>query len=388
VSRLASRPLDLARRLWEICVIHGLEHGRVALLTKLYHAAVDEQAGLKILNILFDQSPAGRDVPPPPATAPEREPGDLELVARSMASLPRQLVRAAQATPRTLRHLDQVPTMRNLPGTGSLSRAADQTYRLLTRDQDGEIVTQPTGKAPSISMGGPISAHRRFSFISLDLTTLKSIKDQAPGTTLNDVVVALCAGALRRRLKARGDLLTEPLVAAVPISVRRSQDEEGNHISMMYVRIPTDEPDPQERLRRSREVMSAAKSVHGAVPAPVMQDAAFTTPPAMLGRAARTMAVLGSNGWIDPPHNVTISNVPGWQAPLYCAGAKVIAQYPVNVLLDGMAASLTFLSYMDHMDVGITTDRDNVPDVWELAQDFGAELDEMATRLSTAGHTK
>jgi diacylglycerol O-acyltransferase / wax synthase len=95
--------------------------------------------------------------------------------------------------------------------------------------------------------------------------------------------------------------------------------------------------------------------------------------------------MLGSNGWVDPPHNVTISNVPGWLAPLYCAGAEVIAQYPVNVLLDGLAASLTFLSYQDQMDVGITTDRDNAPDVWELAQDFEDELSLMAERFGAAG---
>ncbi len=384
VARIASRPLDKARPLWEIHVIHGLEHGRVAMLTKIHHAAVDGVSGIELLSILLDDTAEGRDVEPePPMSSPESEPSDVELLARGVGSLPRQVARAARSLPRTLRHLDQVPTMRNLPGAGTLSTAADETYRLLTRHHDGEIVTQPAGKAPRISMGGPVSPHRRFAFASLDLPTVKAIKAQLPGLTVNDVVIALCAGAMRRRLLARGDDLSEPLIAGVPISTGQpgKTDSGGNHISMMYVQIPTDRPDVVERLQRSHEVMIAAKTLHNAVPVPVMQNASYATPAATLARAARTLSILSWNGWVDPPHNVTISNIPGSRVPLYCAGARVIGQYPVNVLLDGLAASLTVLSYQDDLNLGITVDRDNVPDVWDLADDFITELDEMAMRL-------
>jgi diacylglycerol O-acyltransferase / wax synthase len=380
VSRLASRPLDQARPLWELYVIHGLENNRTAMLAKVHHAAVDAMSGIELLGTLLDPTPEIREFAPPEDVAPpEPEPSDLQLAAMGIADLPRQAGRAARALPRTLRQLDQSPTMRHLPGTGTLSRAADQVYQALTGDKDGEIPASPAGKAPRISMGGPLSAHRRFGFTTLDLNTVKAIRRNVPGTTINDIVVALSAGALRRRLQARGDLPADPLIAGVPISVRSSAEgAEGNHISMMYIQLPTNEPDILARINRSHEVMEAVKILHHAVPAPLMQESSYTTPPAALGGAVGLMAILGSNEWVDPPHNVTISNIPGSRSPLYLAGAKVLARYPVNVLLDGLAASVTLLSYQDAMDLGITVERDHVPDIWDLVDDFVAELDAMA----------
>jgi diacylglycerol O-acyltransferase / wax synthase len=253
-------------------VIHGLENNRTAMLTKIHHAAVDGVSGVELLGTILDPTSEIREFAPPDEDKPpEPEPSDLQLAALGIGALPRQAARAARALPRTLRQMDHVPTMRNLPGAGTLSRAADQVYRALTRDKDGEILSHPAGKAPRITMGGSVTAHRRFAFTTLDLNTVKAIRAQVPGTTINDVLVALCSGAMRRRLLARADLPTDPLIAGVPISVRPPEGGEGNHISLMYVQMPTNEADVMTRLQKSHEVMKAAKTLHHAVPAPVMR---------------------------------------------------------------------------------------------------------------------
>jgi diacylglycerol O-acyltransferase / wax synthase len=384
VGSISSRPLDLQRPMWELYLIHGLEGGRLAILTKIHHSAIDGVSGVELTGTILDRTPEGRTIDPPVETAPQRAPSDVELALRGLAALPRQAYRAARVTPRTLRKLDQAPTMRNLPGGTSLSEVASRVYNLITRGEDGEILSNPAGKAPVISMGGPVSAHRGFAFISLDFNTVSSIRAKTPGTTINDVVVALCSGAMRRRLQARGDALLDPLIAGVPLHVGSGASTHGNHISMMYVQIPTNEPDPAVRLAKSHEALVAAKSMHHAVPAPVMVDASYTTPPAMLAGAARTLSVLAAAGLVRPTHNVTISNIPGPQVRLYCAGAKVIGQFPVNVMMDGMAASLTILTYNGDLNVTITTDRHNAPDFWELAQDIADELEALAVATGVA----
>lgn len=387
VARLASRPLDRGRPLWEVHLVHGLAEGRVALLTKIHHCLVDGVSGLELLSSILDVTPEGRDVQPGTA---EPEPGasDLSLLARGVAALPRQQARMVRALPSTLRHLDQLPTMRNLPGSGFLSSAADSAYRLVTRDRDGEILERPAGAAPRVSFSGRISAHRRFAYGTLDLETVKAIKNTRPGTTVNDVVVALCAGALRRRLEARGETPGDPLVALVPISVREKGEEYGNHIAFLMVEIPTDEADPLARLERAHDVMISAKTRHRAMPATLLMDANHTVPPALLNRVARAIETTTANGWIDPPFNVTISNLPGSRTPLYCAGARVVSQHPVNVLMDGLAISLTLLSYEDNLDFGITADRDLVPDAWHLKDDLAAELAELAAAVGVTAASR
>ncbi|GAA1477833.1 wax ester/triacylglycerol synthase family O-acyltransferase [Nocardioides aestuarii] len=379
VARVASRPLDRGRPLWEVYVVRDLAEGRVAVLTKISHALVDGVSGLELLSTLLDVAPEGRDVEPPdqPRELPA-PPSDLSLLARGVASLPRQQVRMLSALPATLRHLDQLPTMRTLPGTGPLTRAADAVYGLITRDRDGAILERPTGPGPEVSFGGRISAHRRFAFGTLDLDTVKAVKDTKPGLTVNDVVVAVTAGAVRRRLLARGDSVTEPLVAYVPISVRTPGTGFGNHIASLIAEIPTDEPDPVARLERSHATMQSAKTRHRATPATLLTDANHTVPPALFGRVARAISFTAANGLIDPAFNLTVSNLPGSRIPLHLAGARVVSQHPVNLVFNGHGLAVTLLSYQDRLDFGLTVDRDNFPDVWHLAADLEAALAELA----------
>lgn len=325
VGRIASRPLDRARPLWEIHVIHGLAKGRVAMVTKVHHATVDGVSGVELLTTLLDATPEVREVDIPVRPPAARIPSERELLVRAVASAPRQPVRAIRALPAILRHIDQLPTMRNLPGTGMLSAAADKAARAVTRNRDGEIVERPSVKTPKVSFGGKLSPHRRFALGALDLELLKAVKDQAPGTTLNDVVVAIVAGALRRRMEARGESTKNALVAMVPISVRDREKSQsfGNHISSLIVAIQTNEPDVRRRLELAHEVMASAKDRHRAIPATLLQDANHTVPPALLARTARTLALTTGNGWIDPPFNLTIPTFPDLRRRCTARGRKL-----------------------------------------------------------------
>ncbi|GAB88746.1 WS/DGAT/MGAT family O-acyltransferase [Gordonia rhizosphera] len=387
VGQIASRPLDRARPLWELHVIHGLAGGHVAMLTKVHHSAIDGVSGMEMLGVLLDPTPQPapeKPAHPTPVHAAGKHPTDTELFLRGVASLPLQPVRMVRALPATLRYLDQLPTMRSLPAANLISGAADRAARVATRNKDGRTLERPRADTPKVSFGGRISSHRRFAFGTLSLETIKAIKAQVPGATLNDVVVALCAGTLRRRMIARGDDVNTPLVAMVPVSVRTKEEEYGNQISSMIVAIPTDEPDVRERVMRAHAVMRSAKDRHQAIPAKLLRDANHTVPPALFMRTARVISATTAAGWISPPFNVTISNIPGSPVPLYLAGAAVVSQHPVNVLLDGVGLSLTLLSYQDRLDFGFTADRELMPDVWQLVPELQAELVALAKEFDVS----
>ncbi len=371
VARIVSRPLDRSRPLWEMYVIHGLPDGRVALLTKIHHAVVDGVSGAEIFSALLDIAPEGRDpVPADDHELAERVPGDLELLARAIAGLPLQPLRALRAAPRTLPYLQALPGVRDVPGLGTVSRLAQ---RVVPGGPDRDVLEFTTQPAPRTPFNGPISAHRRFAFTELPLDVVKAIKDEH-GCTVNDVVVALCAGAVRRWLIARGALPADPLIAMVPMSVRTSEQfgTFGNRVSMMVVPIATDEPDPRRRLERIHEVLRTAKERHRALPANLLTDATRFIPPAVAALAARTaLSVLADR---RPPVNLIISNVPGPQFPLYCAGARLEAHYPVSAIADGVGLNMTVMSYLGRLDFGIVADREQIDDAWALTHGLREEL--------------
>jgi diacylglycerol O-acyltransferase len=383
VGDIASRPLDRARPLWELHVIQGLKDDRVALVTKLHHSVIDGVSGMELLGALLDTTPSPelRTLEADAQDSVGAAPSDAGLLARAIVSLPRQPARMIRGLPPMLRHIDQLPTMRSLPGAGVVAKVADRAERIATRNKDGRNLEHPHAEAPKVSFGGRISSQRRFAFGTLSLTTIKAIKNAIAGATVNDVVVAVCAGAIRRRMIARGDDVSTPLVAMVPVSVRTSEQKYGNQVSAMMVVIPTNEPDARRRLESAHEVMRAAKERHRAIPASLLTEANHTVPPALLTRTARVISMTTGAGWIRPPFNVTISNIPGSPAPLYCAGARVLSQHPVNVLLDGLGLSITLLSYEDRLDFGLTADRELLPDVWHLADEMAQELHTLAAEV-------
>ena len=206
----------------------------------------------------------------------------------------------------------------------------------------------------------------------------------AYGVTLNDVVVALCAGAVRRWLIEHDELPADPLVAQVPVSVR-TKDQVGtfgNRLLMLGAALHTEIADPVERLRQTSTDLLVMKERHKALPAQLLSDANNFIPPALFNRAARLTFSLATSSAGRPTWNLVVSNVPGPQFDLYCAGAKLLANYPVSVITDGLGLNITVMSYAGHLDIGILADREQMPDVWNLIgwlEDALVELEQAAS---------
>jgi diacylglycerol O-acyltransferase / wax synthase len=380
VERIIGRPLDRTRPLWELYLVHGLQGGRLAMLTKVHHSAVDGVSGAEILTTLLDPSPEGRDVAPPPERAGrgERVPGQLEMLGRGLAGLPRQPLRALATLPQTVPHVDEIPGLNQVPGVGLVGRVTRRAVRLLPGSSEGEVLGSTPARAPRTVFNGPISAHRRFAFATLSLDRVKALKNAA-GVTVNDAVVALCATAVRDWLLRFDELPSEPLVAMVPVSVRTEEQvgEFGNRVSAMFVPIPTDEPDPRRRLERTHETLRDAKERFRAMPAELLTDLTHFVPSAIAARASRTTMRLAARAPIRPALNLVISNVPGPRQPLFLGGARLLAYYPVSVVTEGVGLNITVQSYLDRLDFGIVVDRDQVDDAWTLMDAMAGALDEL-----------
>lgn len=368
VARLLSRPLDRARPLWELYLIHGLEGGRKGVLTKFHHAAIDGASGAEIFGILLDFAPEGREVPPASAAASRPEsPSQVSMLARGLAGMPRQRVEALRGLPRALPNLDLLPTMRSIPGVETVAGVSRRVARALPSG-DGGVLQGRRLQAPRTSFNGRISPHRRDAFVRTSLDEVKQIKS-AYGVTVNDVVVSICAGALRTWMADRGELPDEPLVAMIPMSVRTREQigTFGNRVSTMLTTIPTHLAGAEERLLYAHERLIAAKERHKAVPATMLQDANNVIPPALFARAARVTSALNTGGLVRTPVNVVISNVPGSPIPMYIAGARQEAMYPLSAIMDGCALNITVMSYCGGLDFGVVLDREVADEAWPLA---------------------
>ena len=361
--RIAARHLDRTRPLWEMYIIEGLEGGFIAQLTKIHHSCIDGVAGAEILGVLLDIEPEAPATPPP--TTPwqwEREPSSREMFARGMLG--------AMTQPRVGMRLAR----QSVPALGSIMRNfAISAPGVKKRD---DVLSRPSVQAPRTPFNGVITPHRRFAFGSLPVSSVKNVKN-AMGATVNDVVMAMCAGALRRWLIEHDALPDGPLLAMVPVSVRDDSErgDGGNKISAMVAVLPTDEADPRRRLEAMQGEMSVAKSEHGALPASLLQDFAQFTPPSVLGTASRVAARARLMDRVNLPFNVVISNVPGPQFPLYTSGARMEGIYPISAIVDGVGLNMTMMSYNGNLDFGLVADRDMVPDIWSLIDYLGEELE-------------
>ncbi len=376
VARIVSRPLDRSRPLWELYLIHGLEGGHVAMLTKIHHAVIDGMSGAEILGLLLDLTPEGREVPDAPPVRGERPPGDLELLARGLIGTPKYPLRVLKALPSTLPNvMDARGIFGTIPGAEAVGRAAGAVQRMVTGDivpDQGRLV------APRTTFNGRISAQRRFVFGELDLEEVKAIKNEH-ACTVNDVVVSICASAVRRWLLEHDELPDTPLVAQVPVSVRTGEEfgTYGNRILLMSAPLFTNVADPVERLMQTHEALGVMKGRHKALPATLLRDANHFVPPAVFSRAAKLTFRVATGRAGRPNWNLVISNVPGPQFPLYCAGARVVGTYPVSVITDGMGLNITVMSYCGKLDVGIVADREQMPDVGDLMAWLQDGIDEL-----------
>jgi WS/DGAT/MGAT family acyltransferase len=373
-ARIVSRPLDRARPLWELYLIHGLESGNVAMLSKIHHALIDGLSGAEIMGLLLDLDPEGRELPEPPPREPGRKPSDLELLARGIMGVPRYPLRVLRSLPSAVPNMEDTP-FRAVPGVGAVGRLAGMARRVA--GGDGRVPDRRQLVAPRTSFNGRLSPHRRFAFGQLSLDEVKAVKN-AHGCTVNDVIVSICAGSVRRWLIQHGELPPEPLVAQIPVSVRTDEQAGtyGNRIILMSAPLHTEEADPERRLLKTHESLIEMKERHRALPAELLQDANHFIPPAVLSRAAQLTFRLSTTGSVGRPNwNLVISNVPGPQFPLYLAGAQLVANYPVSVITDGMGLNITVMSYHGHLDFGIVADRDQMKDVHCLLGWLADELE-------------
>ena len=375
-ARIVSRPPDRSRPLWELYLIHGLAGGHVAMLTKIHHAVIDGLSGAEVMGLLLDTSPDGRELPPAEPVRDSR-PGELEMLARGIAGLPRYPLRLLRALPSTVPNVEEVPALFGaIPGAGTVGRVANRVQHAV---RGGPAAPKRERLvAPRTTFSGRITPHRRFAFGKLPLQAVKEVKN-AHGCTVNDVVVSICAGAVRRWLIEHRELPPTPLVAQIPISVRTSEQAGtfGNRIMLMTAPLYTDESDPVERLVLTHEALAGMKERHRALPAQLLQDANHFIPPAVFARAARLTFRLSSSRAGRPAWNLVVSNVPGPQFPLYCAGARLVANYPVSVITDGMGLNITVMSYDGDLDFGLVADRDQMPDLWRMIGWLRDALDEL-----------
>jgi diacylglycerol O-acyltransferase / wax synthase len=377
VARIASRPLDRSRPLWELYLLSGLEPDRMALMVKFHHAAVDGVAGAEIVTTLLDRTPEVPDASEPLSWAAERIPSDLEMWMRGLAGVTLQPLKLLDFQRRLLRTL---PRSAAFFGRTTAPALASGFSRLTGGGSpDGQLLNRPPAVAPKTPFNRPITAQRRWAYGSVSLDTVKAVKS-AFGATVNDVVMAACAGGLRRWLQAHDALPSDPLVAMVPLSVRTAEQKGqfGNRVSGMIAALPTHLADPVERLRAVHEAMRAAKEQHEAISAETLMDVSEFAMPALATRAARVAAQLRLADYVNPPYNLVISNVPGPRDPLYLAGARVLGYYPVSVVTDGLGLNITVQSYLDTLDFGLVACRELVPDLWDLLGHLTDAVDELA----------
>jgi WS/DGAT/MGAT family acyltransferase len=380
VARIHGRALDRARPLWEAYVIEGCANGLVAIYTKIHHCTIDGVSGAEMMQVLLDQSPTGDAVVPAEPSEPTAAvPGSLEMLARGALGLARQPDRIARTVFRTVRDLGRQPgALGAVAKTLGLDRLPLAGGFLRRRGPQLDAEPIPQTPAPHTPWNRSITPHRRFAFFSLSLARVKQVKS-AYGTTLNDVVMALSAAALRRYLQSKNALPDTPLVAMVPVSVRSAEQkaEFTNRVTMVLAELATDEENPVTRLHRIASAMQAAKRMQQAVPANLLQDWTQVTTPALAAQAARIVARTRVMDRMRPPFNVVISNVPGPREPLYCAGAELMTYYPVSAVAEGQGLNITVQSYRDHLDFGLISCRELVPDLWDLAALFPEALEEL-----------
>jgi diacylglycerol O-acyltransferase / wax synthase len=351
VARIMARPLDRARPLWEVYLVEGLHDGRVALLYKTHHALIDGVGAMDIGQVILDRSPEPRETPSD-AWRPRPEPSDAELVAEAFAELVARPAAAVEA----LRHSLNRPVV-----TGATRHAAATLNGLFSALQT--VRKPPEARA----INGPIGEARRFAKATSSLDDIKQVKN-AHGGSVNDVVLATVAGALRSWLIQRGEQV-EPgdhLRALVPVSVRGPQQGDpshgGNAISSFLVDLPIGEADPLRRLADISTVMTGHKRSGQAVGAEALVRVASFTPGTVHSLGARVV-----NGLADRLFNVLISNVPGPQFPLWAGGARMVAAHPIVPLAKNQTLAIGVSSYNGGLYWGINADRDANPDVDQLA---------------------
>ena len=345
-ARLLSRPLDLNRPLWESWVIEGLDNvegippNSFALVTKVHHAAIDGISGAEIAMAVHDFTPDAEVVPPVREWSADHEPTAVEMLARNTlndAKFPMRLGRLLY------------------DGSASVGRLAAGMVK-------GEL--RMPGGAPRTRFNDNVSPHRVFDAVTFDLAEIRRIKTAVEGATVNDVMVSICGGGLRKYLQAKDELPDESLVAMAPISVR-SEDHrrsEGNLLSIMSLPIRSDIEDPLERLQAVHEESVGAKRFTFAAGPEIGMELANFIPSTTTGLLARAWGSLRVAERVPPTFNTVITNVPVGNMPLYSMGSKMVAYYGLGPVFHGVGLFQSLIGYGGKITVNVVSCREMMPD--------------------------
>jgi diacylglycerol O-acyltransferase len=360
VGDIMSHPIDRGRPLWELWYIEGLAGGQVALAMKVHHAMVDGISGMGLTELLLDlePNPAPRALPEPvSADGPARSVSDVELLGRAGLRIMTAPVRygryAAQAARR------------------GIAMVPFATRREVVSPMD----------APRTPWNGDLSPRRALAFSSVPLDDVKKIREHFD-VKVNDVILALTAGALRRYLDKYDVLPDKPLISAVPISTRAAGDNDPtNKVANMFVSLATNIDDPVERLQTIYRSTQSSKAMTTAIRAHDIQALGDTASPMVLNLASRTIVATNIMRRLPMACNVVVSNVPGPPIPLYICGARLTHMYATGPFLLGMGLNVTVISYLDDVDFGFHGDPEKIEDLWFMAEGIPEALEELLAAL-------
>ena len=348
-SQIFSEPLDRSRPLWSFTFVEGLDSiaqvpkKSVAVISKVHHVAIDGMAGAGMMSLIFDLSPEAKEIPAPKPYVAKKLPNELDLVMKSAVEFAKNPLK--------------LPTI-----VGNTVLSSIKTG-VVTRTQRLALPTAPF-TAPSTPLNGIISAQRKWNTAILDLKRVKALR-RVVDTTLNDVILAICAGALRKYLLEKDKLPKKPLVAMVPISTRAESDQSnaGNKLSAMLVQLATDIEDPIDRLLAINENTNLGKTYQGAAGAKSLSNLAEAVPFGVANLASRMYSRYNLSKLHNPVFNVVITNVPGPQLPIYLHGHKLHSVMGTAPIIDGMGLIITILSYNGSITISPTSDASSMPDI-------------------------
>lgn len=359
VARLHEPRLDRRRPLWEFWFIEGLEGGQCAWYTKYHHACLDGVSAQAVVELLFSETP---DAPPLPISSPGGEDRDSE--DPGLVALFWDAVRTASAQPR--RTLSALPDLATAAWTlGERALRAEKGLGALGRS------------APRTRLNAAIGPRRTCAMGTLSLSRMKALGSPL-GCKVNDVFLAVCAGALARWLELRNELPRTALIAGAPVSVRAADDRKvGNQVGMLLTSLETQRPDPVERLLAIRDSAAIGREVQVELGALGLANLNVPGLPLAMSRLTRLADRLRIGDLLPMPLNVVISNVPGPRRQLWLNGAALRSHFPVSIPAHGMALNITVQSYLDRMDFGLTACPDAVPDVERLRDLMGDAFEEL-----------
>ena len=355
VGQLMATPLDRSLPLWEMWLIEGLEGGLFAVLTKIHHAVVDGTSGIDLTGFLMDSEPGARARRLPDFPPPDPPPSPIGSALRATGNLLTMPLRST-------RYAAQLA-----------QQGAAATSRLL----GGSAVGLPfrTGKS---SLNGPISRRREFAYTDLPLADAFGVKE-AHAVKVNDVILAVVAGALREYLAERGDLPSRPLVAEMPVDIRTADSrlDVGTRVANTFVSLATDVEDPLERLRAIHRSSLDAKKIQQDLGRHKHIDLSEVLPPVLMGAALRSYSRSGLESLVPPIYGLIVSSVRGPAVDFYMGGAKVVGVYPMGPLLYASGLNITALTLGDRIQFGLVACPERVPDPWAVADLLPKALSEL-----------